>query len=117
MKQSGYIQFCFLNRMENQIIFRVDIDHGTRSRNVKSLVKTEDTFDLIEKLDMIDAKLNNSIHLYEQMEKYEEEHVSQSKSVAGFVVVFSQVSLMIILLSGCSMVLILKKTVEDKKRL
>lgn len=114
-KQSEQVKMCFRN-LESSVAFVIfDLRTGVYANDLSTVPTGQETEELMNKLEKVRARLDNSLSLYRQMESYEEAHLNSSSTVLSGVLLVSQIMIAAIALVGWGITILLEKSLKYKK--
>lgn len=114
-KETELVNMCFKNPEKAMTFVIFDLRIGAYANDVSSIPTSEDVDGVMEKLDGIRARLDNSLSLYMQMETYEQQHLQASNTVLSGVVLIGQITIAAIALVGWGITLLVEKSLKNKK--
>lgn len=114
-KETELVNMCFKNPEKTMSFVIFDLRVGAYANDVSSIPTSQDVDGVMEKLDGIRARLDNSLSLYMQMETYEQQHLQASNTVLSGVVLIGQITIAAIALVGWGITLLVEKSLKNKK--
>lgn len=114
-KEDERVNMCFKNPDKSVAFVIFDLRTGVYSGDMSNIPTGEDTSGIIEKLEGIRVRLDNSLSLYRQMETYEEKHLQGSNAVLSGVLMFSQLTIAAVALVGWGVTMLLGKSLKQRK--
>ena len=114
-KETELVNLCFKNPEKAMTFVIFDLRIGAYANDLSSIPTSEDVDGVMEKLDGVRARLDNSLSLYMQMETYEQQHLQASNTVLSGVVLIGQITIAAIALVGWGITLLVEKSLKNKK--
>ena len=115
VKETGRIQMCFKNHEKSVAFIIFDLRTGIYAGDVSNIPSGEETDQVLDKLESIRARLDNSLSLYRQMESYEEKHLRSSNTVLSGVLLVSQIMIAAVAIVGWGITMLLEKSLKQRK--
>lgn len=109
------VSFCFKNYETGSAFIIFDLKTGAYSGDMSNIPSGENSQNMIDRLEDIRVRMDNSLSLYKQMEVYEEKHLSASTGVLSGVLFVSQLMIAFVALVGWGITLVLEKSLKRKK--
>lgn len=114
-KQEEEVKMCFKNHEKTPVFVIFDFRTGVYAKDLSQVPTSEETEEVINKLEGVRMRLENSLSLYRQMEHYEEKHLAASNNVLSGVLLMSQILIAFVAIVGWGVTLLLEKSLKNKK--
>ena len=115
VKETENVNMCFKNPEKSLAFVIFDLRTGVYSGDVSNIPTAEETDELMQKLEGIRARLDNSLSLYRQMESYEERHLQASSTVLSGILLISQIMIAAIAIVGYGITLFVERSLKQRK--